>query len=210
MDGKGVITVIKQRRCLLLSAGVTQQTKTRPSKGLFVSGAKSCYVQIYGRYAGCFRPDVKWFFPTNTGFAGNIVKSWGKCAEDCEKKKCNYWTWTSTSCTDCLPNNCIHYYFTSQPEELTESALGQPVLCRKTKTNQESLIMTVDLYQCIHIDTTPMTLNGILTLRKHRLDHVGTEFIYNLSVVFLVCAANERCQRSHERMPNARYSSLFL
>ena len=33
----------------------------------------------------------------------------------------------------------------------------------------ESLIITVDLCQCIHIDTTPMTLNGIMTLCKHRL-----------------------------------------
>ena len=46
---------------------------------------------------------------------------------------------------------------------------GSPLLRGRSWNSIESLIMTVDLYQCIHIDTTPMTLNGIMTLCKHRL-----------------------------------------
>ena len=33
--------------------------------------------------------------------------------------------------------------------------------------------MKTNEYQFIHIDTTPMTLNGIMTLCKHRLAPIG-------------------------------------
>ena len=51
-----------------------------------------------------------------------------------------------------------------------------PLLRGRSWNSIESLIMTVDLYQCIHIDTTPMTLNGIMTLCKHRLGQAGWWF----------------------------------
>ena len=92
---------------------ITLQIPTKPSDGLFVSGEKSCYEQIYGRSAGCFRSDTKWVYPsspayeTNVGFASHIVENWGTCAEECRKAACQYWTWASTSCSDCVPKKCI-------------------------------------------------------------------------------------------------------
>ena len=101
---------VEPRRCFLLRNVITLQIPTKISNGLFVSGDKSCYEQIYGRSAGCFRPGAKWIYPPslpNVGFSSHIVENWGRCAEECQKEACEYWTWASTSCSDCIPNNCV-------------------------------------------------------------------------------------------------------
>ena len=106
----------KLRRCQLMSDVITNPIiQHNRAQGPFVSGDRWCYEQVYGRYAGCFRQDVKWVFPpnpagNNVGYGGGIVRNWGKCAEECQKKsaeECEYWTWASTSCTNCIPNKCI-------------------------------------------------------------------------------------------------------
>ena len=73
-----------------------------------MSGDKSCFQQMYGTYSGCFREDIKWVFKNgNVGEAGGEVESWGKCAGACKKsQRCDYWTWASTSCSNCIPKEC--------------------------------------------------------------------------------------------------------
>ena len=51
-----------------------------------------------------------------------IFHSWGACAEECRKRVCDHWTWASSTCTNCSPNNCI--LFTSSGEEQTLEAPG--------------------------------------------------------------------------------------
>ena len=92
---------------------ITLGIPTKLSNGLYVAGDKSCYEQINGRSAGCFRSDAKWVYPsssslpTNVGFATRTVENWGRCAEECGKEACEYWSWAAPSCSDCVPNKCI-------------------------------------------------------------------------------------------------------
>ena len=102
--------------------------KSYPSK-YSLSGDKSCYEQIYGSNAGCFKHDVTWCIqsdlsPTAQTIEGEEVPptiwpNWGACAEECRKRAqewllsttasqgCDYWTWASPSCTNCSLYSCI-------------------------------------------------------------------------------------------------------
>ena len=77
----------------------------------YQSGDKCCYEQKFGRYAGCFKPDVAYegeqTIQTETG-----IKSWGDCAKLCKffsSGACKFWTWASSTCTKCTPETCSLY-----------------------------------------------------------------------------------------------------
>ena len=132
------------RRCWLFNEdgwrdGWINVDQSLASKGFTVSGDKSCFEQIYGNNAGCFKQNVKWCFQLNgQAILGQVVEnsgsssgvlfhSWGACAKECEKRGCNYWTWTSSSCTNCTPNNCFLFTFTDETrDQIQKQTLEAP------------------------------------------------------------------------------------
>ena len=157
------IPVLKSppRRCWLFNDEINIDAfESLPSYGLTVSGDQSCYEQIYGNNAGCFKQNVKWCFPstqgeivTNSGPSGTststsaststkrvqvplflpltkrtaIRTSWGACAEECIERGCDYWTWASTSCTNCSPHSCTLFTLTDQTrDQVEEQTLEAP------------------------------------------------------------------------------------
>ena len=153
------------RRCWLFNEdgwrdGWINVDQSLASKGFTVSGDKSCFEQIYGNNAGCFKQNVKWCFSstqgeivTNSGPGGtststsaststkraqlplflpltkrsSIRTSWGACAEECIERGCDYWTWASTSCTNCSPHSCTLFTLTDQTrDQIEEQTLEAP------------------------------------------------------------------------------------
>ena len=123
----------KQRKCILVSMTDLDLTdleiETLPSNG-YISGDQQCYEQTNGGYAGCYRQNVKWDFTTDpVNGAQSNYRNWGQCAEECKRMQttsgCKYWTWSSSSCTNCIPKKCLLFNNvpSSQPETLI-SALG--------------------------------------------------------------------------------------
>ena len=81
------------------------------------SGGKDCYIQIEGLQKGCYRQDVT-YWPT--AISRNIlygVPAWGKCAQHCKDDPgCKFWTWASTSCSNCSPGTCDLFEGDMEPE----------------------------------------------------------------------------------------------
>ena len=77
----------------------------------YYSGEKCCYEQKFGRYAGCFKPDVA-YEGEQAGQTVTGIKSWGDCAKLCKffsRQACKFWTWASSTCTKCTPETCSLY-----------------------------------------------------------------------------------------------------
>ena len=131
------IPVLKSppRRCWLFNDEINIDAfESLPSYGLTVSGDQSCYEQIYGNNAGCFKQNVKWCFPSIQGekVRNNIPgpsygfwPSWGFCAYECTKRGCDYWTWTSSSCTNCSKLSCTLFTFTDETRDQLQDQLEQ-------------------------------------------------------------------------------------
>ena len=130
---------LELRGCWLFVNQITDQSPKLHSHGFTVSGDSNCYEEVYGRNAGCFKQNVKWCFQLNgQAILGQVVEnsgsssgvlfhSWGACAKECEKRGCNYWTWTSSTCTNCTPNNCFLFTFTDETrDQIQKQTLEAP------------------------------------------------------------------------------------
>ena len=102
----------------------------------YVSGGKMCYKQVLGATNGCFRQDLSyredevklmyangvfWKYGLQTAnHAPGVYHNWGACALKCKgSPSCRYWTWASSSCSDCFPETCFLYDKLDDAEDLT-------------------------------------------------------------------------------------------
>ena len=101
----------KHRRCELLDRSTTTD-KLGPESDLgYLTGDRNCYRQKFGQFEGCFKPDVSYHGALQAGAPIDNIKSWGECAKICkaEKSTCKFWTWASSTCTNCRPESCTRY-----------------------------------------------------------------------------------------------------
>ena len=109
----------QHRQCELIFKEVSETAQAYPANANYISGDKSCYKQVLGQYAGCYKQGIKYIAPqgSNSAKIPNL-KNWGLCAEKCKslgKTLCSFWTWASTSCTNCIPNTC---YLINEPNRI--------------------------------------------------------------------------------------------
>ena len=74
----------------------------------YVTGDKDCYQQIFGEYSGCYKQDMRY---QGEQLAADLsVLNWGECALLCKVKRgCKFWSWDSTSCTNCIRERCTTF-----------------------------------------------------------------------------------------------------
>ena len=86
-----------------------------------IPGPNECYQQITGQRNGCYKQDLSYKIhqPNSVSqFKASFPnkRTWGECALTCnEDEDCTFWTWASTSCSNCVRGVCN--IFSGSPEE---------------------------------------------------------------------------------------------
>ena len=113
----------KKRRCgLIYDEQLASGRIRKASSNNLFSGVKDCYEQITGQQNGCYKQDISYVSSTQTWF-GRSVLAWGECALICKASRstdhgeCTFWTWASTSCSNCVKGRCyLHYAGDEEPD----------------------------------------------------------------------------------------------
>ena len=83
-----------------------------------LSGTKDCHEQITGQRNGCYKQDLSYRIDQPERYKLSVFnkRTWGECALTCkEDDLCTFWTWASTSCSNCVRGVCD--IFTGGEEE---------------------------------------------------------------------------------------------
>ena len=123
--------------CQKLATGSLEKGSSPNGSSYFsyVSGEKKCYKQVLGATNGCFRQDfsyredevklmhenkVFWKYGLQSAnHVEGVYHNWGACALKCKANpSCGYWTWASSSCSDCFPETCFLYDKLNDVEDL--------------------------------------------------------------------------------------------
>ena len=107
------------RRCRL---NIAVKVKKASGRNV-VSGSKECYEQITGQQNGCYRQDYRIDQPERERFR-LFKKTWGGCAAICKRDdECGFWSWASTSCSNCVRGMCTTFMM-GTPPPLTTTTTG--------------------------------------------------------------------------------------
>ena len=103
----------KNRRCEHISwqnfASIDKKAFKADAINNYYSGGRDCYRQIMWQYNGCYKQDLS-YKDEGSERRVSFAENWGECAAECNKNPtCKFWTWASTSCRDCYPENCNLY-----------------------------------------------------------------------------------------------------
>ena len=98
----------KQRCRLNIAKPVTSQSLQRKFGQNMISGTNECYEQITGQQNGCYKQDLSYRIDQPERYKLSVPKrTWGECALTCKEDRfCTFWTWASTSCSNCVRGTC--------------------------------------------------------------------------------------------------------
>ena len=98
----------KQRCRLNIAKPVTSQSLQRKFGQNMISGTNECYEQITGQHNGCYKQDLSYRIDQPERYKLSVPKrTWGECALTCKEDRfCTFWTWASTSCSNCVRGTC--------------------------------------------------------------------------------------------------------
>ena len=113
----------------MISTKVTEgQLKEIKEPNVYVStGTKECYEVITDQQNGCYKQhisykhEIPWEADYNLVQSADNKQAWGECASLCEgNSRCTFWTWASTSCSNCTRNRCHLLEGDGEPETVNQ------------------------------------------------------------------------------------------
>ena len=107
----------------MISTKVTELKEIKEPNIYVSTGTKECYEVITDQQNGCYKQhisykhEIPWEADYNLVQSADNKQAWGECASLCEgNSRCTFWTWASTSCSNCTRNRCHLLEGDGEPE----------------------------------------------------------------------------------------------
>ena len=147
--------------------GIQNHPGSKQDRG-YLSGDSNCYRLKFGQHVSCFKSGVGYEASQSDTHVDNI-KSWGECALLCKTRStqpCLYWTWASSSCSNCRPESCTLYATATQELPDKHGFISGEVTCQDivyVETNPDKVDdpLMLEAYvgngKCLVKETSPVT-----------------------------------------------------